>query len=107
MSAIPPDIAGSAAQAGFTSPEASRIRDADRAAQVQAAARQAKAADAAVDSVETEDADTAIFTDAEGAGSQGRAFSEGEPGEPDVSAPEDQAELPGKEDGPTHLDIQA
>ena len=102
MSAIPPDIAGSAAQAGFTSSEASRVKDADRAGQDNTAARQAKAATDAADSVETSDGDTAVFADAEGAGSQGRDFSEApeEVTEEDIP-PEEQADTPG------HLDIRA
>ena len=102
MSAIPPDIAGSAAQAGFTSSEASRVKDADRAGQDHTAARQVKATADAADSVETSDGDTAVFADAEGAGSQGRVLSEApeEATEEDL-APEEQADTPG------HLDIQA
>lgn len=76
MSAIPPDIAGSAAQAGYAARDASHGREVDRTAQANAAARQARAVSDAADSVETTDGDTAVFTDAEGAGSQGRAFEE-------------------------------
>ena len=102
MSAIPPDIAGSAAQAGFTSSEAARVKDADRAGQDNAAARQVKATADAADSVETSDGDTAVFADAEGAGSQGRAFSEApEDATEEDLVPEEQAHTSG------HLDIQA
>lgn len=86
MSAIPPDIVGAAAQAGFAAPEASRVRDADRSAQANAAARQQRAVTDAADSVETSDGDTAVFADAEGAGSQGRAFEESQTAEPDAEA---------------------
>lgn len=76
VSAIPPDIAGSAAQAGYAAREASRVRDADRTGQANTSARNVQAADEAVESVETTDGDTAVFADAEGAGSQGRSLEE-------------------------------
>ena len=104
MSSIPPDIAGAAAQAGFVSREASRIQDASRTAQQRAAARQVQAATDAADSVETTDADTAVFADAEGAGGQGRAFEEAaseEVPEVDTDAPS------GLADGGGTLDIEA
>ena len=104
MTGIPSDIAGAAAQAGFTAPEASRIRDADRAGQAHASARQAQAADHAVDSVETGDGETEVYTDAEGAGSQGRAFAENPPEEGEKST--ENGGLSKDEDGQIHLDIQ-
>lgn len=73
MSAIPPDIVSAAAQAGLAAREAARPRDAERAAQVQTAAQQIRAATDAAEQVDTADGDTAVFADAEGAGSQGRA----------------------------------
>ncbi len=103
MSGIPADIIGSAAQAGFTAAEASRIRDGDRAAQAAAAARQAKAADLAADSVETSDADTEVHTDAEGAGSQGRTIEEET--SPDSDDNGDAGTDDGEGNGP-RLDIQ-
>ncbi|HRX85172.1 MAG TPA: hypothetical protein P5572_09155 [Phycisphaerae bacterium] len=103
MSAIPPDIAGAAAQAGFASSAASKSRDADRSAQAQRAAQQQAARVDKADSVEAEDLDTAVFADAEGAGSQGRA--------PDAEVGDDETQRPAEsaaDDGDTgHLDIQA
>ena len=79
MSSIPPDILGSAAQAGFTAREAARVGNADRTAQAREANRNVDAADDAAESVETTDADTAVFSDAEGAGGQGRSTEHHEP----------------------------
>ena len=102
MSAIPPDIAASAAQAGFAAREASRQRDADRTAQSQAREQQTKAVDEAADSVETTDGDTAVFADAEGAGSQGRATDQ------EVGPEEEQKTVHESDSaGSPRLDIQA
>jgi len=103
VSAIPPDIAGSAAQAGFASSEASRVKDADRAGQATTADRQVKAATDAADSVETSDSETAVYADAEGAGGQGRPFLEA----PEEEQPEAGDADEGQSDSPGHLDIQA
>ena len=77
MSAVPPNILGAAAQAGFVAGEAARTRDADRSGQAQVAAKQVEQAKDSANSVETTDGDTAVFADAEGAGGQGRAFGDG------------------------------
>lgn len=79
MSSIPPDILGSAAQAGFTAREAARVGNADRAAQSREANRSVAKAEDAAESVETADADSAVFADAEGAGGQGRSTEHYEP----------------------------
>ena len=56
--------------------------------------------------VVAEDADTAIFADAEGTGSQGRSFEE--PGAEERQAPETSDNGISKdEDGQLHLDIEA
>lgn len=93
MSSIPPDILGSAAQAGFTAREAARVGNADRAAQTREANRNVARADDAAESVETADADSAVFADAEGAGGQGRSTEHHEPsddeGDTDAFEPPD------------------
>jgi hypothetical protein len=103
MSAIPPDIIGSAAQAGVTQREASRVQEADRAGQSHAARSQARAADEASSNVETTDDDTQIFTDAEGSGSQGRTVEDGAESVTEMSP----SELPTADPGGVHLDIEA
>lgn len=102
MSSIPPDILGSAAQAGFTAREASRVSDSDRAGQIRTANRNVDAANDAAESVETGDGDTAVFTDAQGAGGQGRQSEQ----------PEDQPtdtvqKQPPEDDSTNILDIKA
>ncbi len=104
MSSIPPDIASSAAQAGFAAPEASRTKDADGVAQARAAAQQARISDDAVDSVDTADGDTEIYADAEGTGSQGRSFSDEEPS---TGGEENENRLSGDDDEHPTLDLQA
>ena len=105
MSAIPPDIAGSALQAGFAQREASRNAEAARAGQAQATERQLRAADEAASNVETTDVDARVHADAEGAGGQGRVFSEESEGETEDGG--GQNEAPEEPGGPMHLDIQA
>jgi hypothetical protein len=101
MTAIPPDILGAAAQAGLAAREVARGADADRVSQARAAARQVRALTDAADQVGTTDGDTAVFADAEGAGSQGRA--------PDDTAGEmkETTEPSAPLDAATGLDIQA
>ncbi len=104
MSAIPPDIAGAAAQAGFAASESSRTRDADRTGQARIADRQVQATSDRADSVEAGDADTAVFADAEGAGGQGRNFSDQHP-EEDANVADGTADDAEASNG--GLDIQA
>ncbi len=78
MSEIPSDIASSSAQAGYQAREVSGGRGARSAAQAGAAREQVKAVDEAGTTVDTEDGDTQVYAGAEGGGSQGRAFEEGE-----------------------------
>ncbi len=108
MSQIPSDIAGSALQAGHQARDAARTRDAERAAQAHNAHRTAKAVDEAGTTVDTTDNDTAVFADAEGTGSKGRAYEEellGEAG--DEQVPEAADGLTTGADGQVHLDVQA
>jgi len=105
MAEIPPDIPSSAAQAGFQARETAKQRDAGRAGQAEAASRQVRAVDETGETVDTADADVAIFTDAEGTGSQGRNFqeekAETEPDEPTHNG------ITTDKDGELHVDLEA
>jgi hypothetical protein len=108
MSQIPSDIAASGLQAGLAAREAARPRDAERAGQAHAAGQEARAIDDAGRNVETTDGDTQIFADAEGSGSQGRAFTEAD----EESAPQDDSQQPPQglsydPQGRPHLDVEA
>ncbi|UCE60317.1 MAG: hypothetical protein JSU63_00935 [Phycisphaerales bacterium] len=102
----PTDIASSAAQSGIQAREIANARNATRANTANAVNRQIQAADEAESTVDTEDADTQIHTDAEGTGSQGRAYEEGGTGQEEAEAQaEDGVTL--DEDGRMHLDLEA
>jgi len=107
VSDIPP-IAASGAQAGFQQAEVSRTRDARRADQIRARAKSATAIDEAGNTIETDDNDACVFSDAEGAGGQGRSEEEGEHSpEADESQDGHESTLAGDDDGDVHLDLQA
>lgn len=107
MSQVPSDIAASAAQAGFQARQLLDQRDARRAGQVHAAARQVKTVDEAGNTVETTDNDNQVFTNAEGQGSQGRAFEEDPPTAPAAASPPDPRGVRTDPDGSLHVDIEA
>ena len=75
MSTMPPNLAGSVLQSGLVQRNASNVRNNEEAQKVSADRRQTNAIDEQDTTVETTDADTQVHTDAEGSGSQGRAFS--------------------------------
>lgn len=108
MSDIPP-IHISAAQAGFQSREMGKVRDAARSAQTHTATTQLKTVNDAGGMVDTADADNQVFTDSEGAGSQGRTFEEAPP----EDAPASTASTEGREgitrdgQGQVHVDLDA
>ena len=104
MSALPPDIVGSALQAGYIQRESARVADAARASQAHAAERHLRAVDEAATNVETTDDDVQIFSDAEGTGGQGRPFSE--EAEEETENAENGGAGSAAADAP-HLDIQA
>ena len=106
MAEIPSDIASSAAQAGYQAREVGKERGARGAAQAHAANHQIKAVDESGSTVETEDADTRVFTDAEGGGSQGRAFEEEHP-ESETPADSPDKGITRDQDGQLHLDLEA
>ncbi|MFQ5489177.1 MAG: hypothetical protein ACE5GE_00535 [Phycisphaerae bacterium] len=106
-SGIPSDIAGSALQAGYQARNASKGRDAERATAASNADKSAKAIDEADTTVETGDSDAAVYTDAEGAGSQGRVFSDDVEADEDEQSDGSDQDRPGNSDDQPHLDIQA
>ena len=106
MAEIPSDISSSAAQAGFQANEVSKEREARRTGNIQGSNRQVKSLDEAGETVETKDADTAIFTDAEGTGSEGRENEEDTKDQPeDSDAAENGITTDG--DGQLHVDLEA
>ncbi len=109
MSEIPSHIATSGVQAGYQAREASRSRDAAGTGQATAAERQVKSLNEQDTTVETSDTDTAVFTDSEGAGSQGRNFDGGDAEE--TTPPSDgesvRKGLTRGEDGQVHVDLEA
>lgn len=107
MAEIPSEIASSAAQTGYQAREVGRERAAGTAGQGNAAQRQTKAVDEAGSSVDTDDADTQVFTDAEGSGSLGRPFEEEETSaENEEAAGQDRRGLRKDQDGQVHLDLE-
>ena len=107
MAEIPPDIPSSAAQAGFQAREVAKERDARRSGQADAASRQVKTVDEAGSTVETTDADTAVFADAEGGGSEGRELAEGNAPEPEPADGTGNDGITEGKDGQLHLDLEA
>ena len=106
VSHIPTDLAASVAQAGLQAREVAAQREARRAAQANAVARQVKSVTDAETTVETSDSDDQVFIDAEGQGSQGRANEEDEEAsDPPTDSPTNAAA--GDPGGPMHLDIEA
>ncbi|MCH7525888.1 MAG: hypothetical protein IID39_00490 [Planctomycetes bacterium] len=107
MSAVPPDIVGSSAQAGYQQAEVAKIRDGERAGQANAATRRARAIDDAGNTIETGDSDIEVHADAEGSGGQGRATEE-EANETDASETSERRDgIHRDDDGELHVDIQA
>ena len=106
MAEIPSDIASSAAQAGYQAREVGKERGSRGAAQAHAANHQIKAVDESGSTVETEDADTQVFTDAEGGGSQGRDLEE-EPSETEGAGDSSATGITQDQDGQLHLDLEA
>ena len=105
MAEIPSDIASSAAQAGFKARQVGTEREARRAGQAQSADRQVKSIDESGNTVETEDGDAQVFTDAEGMGSQGRSMEQETPAESQEPKPDDG--ITSDPDGQLHVDLEA
>jgi len=103
MSAVPPHFAASVLQSNLAQRQVSAVRDAERNQRASADTQQARAVDQADSTVEVTDDASEVYTDAEGAGSQGRAFSTPEE-EPAIDAAESEFGEPG--DG-HHIDLSA
>lgn len=107
MADSPSPIASSAAGAPLQAKDAAEAREARRAGQHNAARTHVKIVDDAGATVETTDADSRVFTDAEGTGSQGRQLDdELEPAEQHSAGAEPEGITKDK-DGKIHLDLQA
>ena len=109
MADIPPSVIGSSIQAGYQQADVAKSRDAERADQTRAARRGVKSVDDAGTTIETGDDDTAVFTDAEGAGGQGR-HAEEEGGEAPTDESHEKETTNGIStdgDGKPHIDLQA
>lgn len=102
---VPPHVAGSAAQSGFVQSEVARTRNAARSGEANAARRNARAIDDAGNLIETSDNDTAVFTDAEGAGGQGREHEQPGQEHHEDHPNEADAGLTRDKDGRLHLDV--
>ena len=104
---IPSDIPASAAQAGFQSNEVAKEREARRAGAAHATNRQIKSVDEAGAVVDTEDADVAIFAEAEGGGSQGRETAEAPESEASEESAAPQGGITKDDEGQSHVDMEA
>ncbi|HPD29544.1 MAG TPA: hypothetical protein PLL20_06085 [Phycisphaerae bacterium] len=102
MSAMPPNIVGSVLQSHIAQHQVSTVREADESQRDSAGRRQASVVDERDTTVGTTDTDTQIHADAEGTGSQGRAFSS--PEEQEQNA--DQSHSPQGDEG-RNIDLQA
>lgn len=103
MSAVPPNFVGPILQSHLTQRQVSAVRDSERNQRASADHQQAKAIDEKGSTVETAEDTTQVHTDAEGAGSQGRAFSS----PPDQTSTDDEATRPDGEEHGRIIDFEA
>lgn len=103
MSSLPPNLVGPILQSGLAQRQVARIRDNTQAQESSLRHQQANAIDQQDSTVETTDGDTQVHSDAEGMGSQGRAFAGGQ-GDEKQEAGSD--ESPDTTEG-RHIDLQA
>ena len=103
MSSVPPNIVGPILQSNLAQRQVSGVRDNERAQQTNADQKQSAAINEKDSTVETTDNDTEVYADAEGQGSQGRAFTEPDQDE-EEQQPEDDS--PDADQG-QHIDFQA
>lgn len=87
MSSIPPNLVGPILQTPFVQSQAAAARGVDDAQRANAERRGNLAAIDADTTIEATDTDMQVFTDAEGSGSQGRAFSDQNPEQPPDEPP--------------------
>ncbi len=107
MTQIPSDIPASAAQAGFQANDIARERETRRAGQADASRKQARSIEEAGSTVDTDDADVAVFGESEGAGSQGREENEAADEEPTEDNPGQKHGITKDDDGQIHVDLEA
>lgn len=108
MADIPPSVIGSSIQAGYQQADVAKSRDAERADQARAARSGVKSIDDKGTTIETGDDDTAVFSDAEGAGGQGRhAEEEGGEANTDEVQTDPKGDDSSDGDGQQHIDIEA
>jgi len=99
MSAVPPNFTASVLQSNLAQRQVSIVRDAERNQRASADTLHARTVDQADSTVEITSESSDIYADAEGAGSQGRAFS----------SPDEPVETPVVEDDGEgqHIDLSA
>jgi type IV secretory pathway TrbL component len=103
MTALPPNMVGSVLQSHLAQHQVSVARETEESQRDNASRRQASAADERDTTVGTTDTDTQIHSDAEGTGSQGRAFNS-----PEEEVEQDADELPPPQgDEGRNLDLTA
>jgi len=102
MSSLPPNLVGPILQSHLAQRQVSNVRNTERSQQINAERQQTAAIDEKDTTVETTDNDTAVHSDAEGQGSQGRAFTA--PEEPEE--PQSEPSSPDEDQG-QHIDLQA
>lgn len=108
MAEIPSALPAAAAQAVHRAREISRDDDAHRAGDAQIADRTVKSIDESSTIVDTDDADSRVFADSEGMGSQGRQDedAEDETAEPETDKLRDSG-FTRRPDGTLQIDLQA
>ncbi len=105
MSAVPPNMVGPILQSSLTARQVSNARSGEEAQRTSADRKQTAAIDERDTTVETTDNDTQVHTDAEGLGSQGRAFSR--PEDVDPEAENDDQPAADDQDAGRHIDFEA
>lgn len=104
MSAVPPHLAASVLQSNVAQRQVSSVRDTERNQRANADTQQARAIDQADSTVEITDESSEVYSDAEGAGSQGRAFSNPEDEDALNTAADDPDNPDDNEEG-QHIDL--
>ena len=105
MSTVPPNLAGSVLQSHVVQRQVSRVRNGEEAHKASATRQQAAAIDESDTTVSTEDQDTQVHSDAQGTGSQGRAFSSPQEAEELEPQADDSDSISGDEG--QHIDLEA
>ena len=106
MSSVPPNLVGPILQSHLTQRQVSGVRDNEQAQKTNAERKQTAAVDEEDTTVDTGDEATQVHTDAEGSGSQGRAFANPDQNEePDPQAQD--TDLPPDAEEGRHIDLEA